>query len=152
MTPDDLELVRADTAHVAAHADGFTETFYRTVFDLAPSVRSMFPDDLSDQRRKLLAELAALIDSATALGGSEPHGFVGRAQALGRRHSSYGVVGDHYAVVGTALIAALADTVPDWNEHRERTWATLYRLVADTMRSGATAATPPDGADIAYKR
>lgn len=149
MTPDDLELVRADTEHVAADADRFTETFYRTVFDLAPSVRSMFPDDLSEQRRKLLAELAALIDSATALGGGEPDRFVGRAQALGRRHVSYGVVGDHYAVVGTALIAALANTVPDWNEHRERVWTTLYRLVADTMRTGANAAPPPAGSDVA---
>ena len=141
MTPDELALIEADGAIVRTDPDGFARSFYSTLFDLAPHTRDLFPDDMTAQQGKLVAELEFLIDAATAAattGDLSP--FVERAHELGRRHVDYGVTGRDYSVVGQALVAAVACHTDDWDDDHEHAWFKLYRLISDVMREGATGA------------
>lgn len=141
MTPDELLLIKADGSVVRSEPQTFAAAFYDTLFELDPDTRALFGDDLIVQRGKLVAELEFLIDAATA---SESSGdlapFLERARDLGHRHVGYGVTGEHYATVGTALLAAISERVADWDEHHTQAWSKLYRLISSAMRDGATGA------------
>lgn len=139
MSPDDLDLIRSDADTLGGDPDGFADIFYTTLFDLAPGVRSMFPTDLGEQRTKLMSELTALVTLGTSVAEGDLDRFVDRTRSLGRRHVDYGATTAHYPVVGAALVAALADTIPGWDHEHERCWVTLYRLVANAMYEGAAA-------------
>lgn len=136
MTPDELALIVSDGEALRALPDVFADTFYATLFELAPATRSLFPDDLVAQRGKLVHELGFLIDAATAIDDGLDD-FVARATALGRRHVDYGVTTHDYAPVGGALMAALRSCVDGWDEAHDIAWMKLYRLIADVMREGA---------------
>lgn len=139
MTPDDLALIAADGAVIHEAPERFAVEFYATLFEIAPETRSLFPDDMVQQRGKLVDELLFLIDAGT--GRSADLGpFLDRARDLGRRHAGYGVTDADYAPVGTALTTALRSCVREWDGAHERAWSTLFRLTADVMREGAATA------------
>src|SRR4051812_7072208 len=71
------------------------QLFYQRLFELDPSLRSLFKDDLTDQVRALMAML-----STAVFGLSRLDEIVPVVQALGRRHANYGVQEAHYATVG----------------------------------------------------
>ncbi len=54
-------LVQESLALVTPIADDAARLFYGRLFELDPSLRSMFPDDLSDQGRKLMQMLSATV-------------------------------------------------------------------------------------------
>jgi hemoglobin-like flavoprotein len=138
VTPDELAIVERDAAVVTERADGFSREFYDTLFDLAPDSRSLFPDDMAAQRRKLTDELLMLVDTAVASRAGGLGSFVTRTHDLGARHASYGVTGAMYEAVGVALRAALRQCVEGFDDAHEAAWSKLYRLVADTMREGVS--------------
>lgn len=134
MTPDDLTLIRQDAE--AIDPVRFAPTFYQTLFELAPGVRPLFPSDLTDQQRKLTAELMTMVSMAVDLTDGSHERFVERAQRLGARHVEYGATIHHYGVVGTALITALASAVDGWDDRHHRAWSRLYATVSATMLEG----------------
>ena len=134
MVPDDVELVRADVGRLPGVAEAFSAEFYATLFDLAPDLRRLFPTDLAEQRTKLFAELAVLVDRVLSVDGPDQlAAFERRAGELGERHGDYGVTGDMYPVVGRALLGALHETVPGFDERHVAAWERVYRTVADAM-------------------
>ena len=54
-------LVQESLALVTPITDDAARLFYGRLFELDPSLRSMFPDDLSDQGRKLMQMLSATV-------------------------------------------------------------------------------------------
>ena len=135
MTPDDLRLLQHDLA--ALDAEALTIDFYDRLFEVAPGVRPLFPDDLAEQRRKLGAELAVLVDLATSLAAGDHRRFVERAHRLGARHVRYGAAPAHYPVVGETLLDALATALPTWDDAHRDAWSRLHAVVAETMLEGA---------------
>src|SRR5260221_13517249 len=67
-----------------------------------------FPADMIEQRRKLMAMLAAVVKG---LGNLEQ--VLPAASALAKRHVSYGAKARHYPVVGAALLGALEEGLGD---------------------------------------
>lgn len=136
MTPEELAMIDQAARVIETCPEQFASTFYETLFEIAPTTRAMFPDDLTDQRGKLVDELAFLIGAARDLDT-----FVERAHDLGRRHAAYGVHHEHYEPVGAALTAALRDCLAvDWDAGHDAAWTKLYRLIADVMQEGANSA------------
>jgi hemoglobin-like flavoprotein len=73
------------------------------LFDVAPEVRRLFPDDLAAQKRKLMALFATCIGKV--------HDFAALApviRELGKRHAEYGARLAHYKIVEEALLWAMA--------------------------------------------
>jgi hemoglobin-like flavoprotein len=57
MTPDDIRLVRSHLAALSGHEAAFSAGFYERLFAIAPDVRGAFPQDMTDQSRKLMTVL-----------------------------------------------------------------------------------------------
>ncbi|MEA2910456.1 MAG: hypothetical protein QOJ15_2537 [Bradyrhizobium sp.] len=57
MTPDQIKLVQASFAKVAPISETTAVLFYDRMFEIAPQVKSMFPADMTEQRKKLMAML-----------------------------------------------------------------------------------------------
>lgn len=144
MTPDDLHRIETAIAHLPAVAEPFSRSFYDTLFEIAPDTRSLFSNDLTEQRVKLFDELRALVAMGVAL-ADDGAAFTSRANALGRRHVGYGAAPAHYELVGAALLAALAEHVPGWDPADRTAWTRLYGLVAQTMLEGAQLASGDAG-------
>lgn len=146
MTPEELDLIRQDAEVVRRCADVFSEGFYDALFEIAPDTRRLFAADLVEQRGKLVDELTFLVDAAAAYGSGEDaqDGFLDRARDLGRRHAGYGVRGDDYPAVGEALTASLHSVVDEWDESHHHAWNTLFRLISEVMREGASEAIAAD--------
>lgn len=139
MTPDEFELIRRDGEVIRAEADRFSTRFYDALFEIAPSTRDLFSDDLVVQRGKLVDELDFLVATAVASRTAHDLGpFLERARELGRRHVGYGVSGADYEPVGDALVAALRSVIEDWDEAHQNAWNGLFRLISDVMREGAS--------------
>ena len=133
MTPEQVRLVQESFTKVAPISDKAAELFYGRLFEIAPQVRAMFPDDLREQKKKLMAMLG------TAVAGlSHLETLVPAVQALGRRHAGYGVKAQHYASVGSALLWTLEKGLGDaFTPAVKDAWATTYIVLSTTMMNAA---------------
>jgi hemoglobin-like flavoprotein len=133
MTPNQIKLVQTSFAQVAPIAATAADLFYGRLFEIAPQVRAMFPDDLGEQKKKLMAMLG------TAVAGlSHLETLVPAVQALGRRHAGYGVKAQHYASVGSALLWTLEKGLGDaFTPAVKDAWATTYIVLSTTMMNAA---------------
>jgi hemoglobin-like flavoprotein len=133
MTPQQIKLVQSSFAKVAPIADLAADLFYSRLFEIAPDVRRLFPDDLSGQKKKLMGMLGTAVAGLGKLDTLVP-----AVQALGRRHAGYGVTAGHYVPVGAALLWTLEKGLGDaFTTETREAWATAYRLLADTMMDAA---------------
>ena len=53
MTPKQVALVQDSFAKVAPTAEAAAVLFYDRLFDIAPQMRAMFPEDMIEQRRAI---------------------------------------------------------------------------------------------------
>lgn len=136
MTPEQLALVQRSFAAALEQSDTLSEHFYERLFEAAPELRSLFPDDLGAQRQKLIDELSAIVAAIADL-----EALVARTAPLGIRHAAYGAQAEHYGMVEEALLDTLAEVLGDrWDAATASAWTRAYDLVAETMlQAGATA-------------
>jgi hemoglobin-like flavoprotein len=122
MTPDQVKLVQESFAKVAPISEQAAVLFYDRLFEIAPQVKAMFPADMAEQRRKLMAMLAAVVHG---LGNLES--ILPAASALAKRHVSYGAKPEHYPVVGGALLWTLEKGLGEaWTAEVADAWKTAY--------------------------
>jgi nitric oxide dioxygenase len=133
MTPNQIKLVQTTFAQDAPIAATAADLFYSRLFEIAPQIRAMFPDDLREQKKKLMAMLG------TAVAGlSHLETLVPVVEALGRRHAGYGVKARHYASVGSALLWTLEKGLgEDFTPEVKDAWATTYIVLSTTMMNAA---------------
>ena len=133
MTPDQVKLVQQSFAKVAPISETAAVLFYDRLFEVAPSVKSMFPADLTEQRRKLMATLAVVVNGLGNLESVLP-----AASALAVRHVSYGAKAEHYPVVGAALLWTLEKGLGDaWTPEVAEAWTAAYGTLSGFMISEA---------------
>jgi hemoglobin-like flavoprotein len=133
MNSAQISLVQESFALVAPIAPVAADLFYERLFTLDPALRMLFPADLSEQKKKLMAMLQLAVASLR-----QPQQLLPALQNMGRRHVGYGVQDSHYATVGAALIWTLEQGLgsaftPDVRE----AWVALYTVVATTMQEAA---------------
>jgi hemoglobin-like flavoprotein len=133
MTPDQIKLVQDSFAKVAPISAKAAELFYDRLFEIAPQVRAMFPDDMTEQRKKLMATLAIVVQGLNNLDTILP-----AASALAKRHVSYGAEAAHYPVVGQALLWTLEQGLgPSWTPEVAAAWTSAYTTLSGFMISEA---------------
>jgi hemoglobin-like flavoprotein len=133
MTPDQVNLVQQSFAKVAPISDQAAVLFYDRLFEVAPTVKAMFPADLREQRKKLMATLAVVVNGLGRLESVLP-----AASALAKRHVSYGATPEHYPVVGGALLWTLEKGLGDaWTPEVADAWKAAYGTLSGFMISEA---------------
>jgi hemoglobin-like flavoprotein len=138
MTDNQVKLVQDSWDKVVPIADTAAGLFYSRLFDLDPSLKAMFPEDLSEQGKKLTTMITVAVKGLSNL-----EKIVGAVQDLGRRHVGYGVRDEHYDTVGDALIWTLNKGLGDaFTEEVKAAWIETYTLLASTMKDAANAIEP----------
>jgi len=131
MTPDQVKLVQESFAKVAPISEIAAVLFYDRLFEIAPSVKAMFPTDMTEQRKKLMATLAVVVNGLSNLESILP-----AASALAKRHVSYGAKPAHYPVVGAALLWTLEKGLGDaWTPEVAEAWTAAYGTLSGYMIS-----------------
>ena len=129
MTPNQIKLVQTSFAQVAPIAATAADLFYGRLFEIAPQVRAMFPDDLREQKKKLMAMLGTAVGNLHKLETILP-----AVKDLGQRHKGYGVTAAHYAPVGAALLWTLEKGLgPDFTPEVKAAWTETYTALAGVM-------------------
>jgi hemoglobin-like flavoprotein len=129
VTPDQVKLVQDSFSKVAPIADTAAEIFYTRLFEVAPQVRAMFPDDMTEQRKKLMATLAIVVNGLANLDAILP-----AASALAKRHVDYGAEPAHYPVVGETLLYTLEKGLGDaWTAELKAAWVAAYTTLSNFM-------------------
>jgi len=133
MTPTQQTLVQTSFAKVAPIADVAARLFYENLFERDPDLRSLFKEDMTEQRQKLMAMLSVAVANV-----GDWNKIAEAVQALGRRHVSYGVKPQDYATVGAALIATLEKGLgEDFTPQVRDAWEACIAAVAGEMLSAS---------------
>jgi len=133
LTVRQKDLVQGTFASIATIADDAAILFYQRLFELDPSLRSMFRGDMAEQRKKLMQMITAAVKGLDRLDQLVPV-----VQNLGRRHAGYGVQESHYETVGAALLWTLeAGLGRQFTPEVKEAWAAVYGLLATTMKDAA---------------
>jgi hemoglobin-like flavoprotein len=133
MTPETVALVQESIAEVVPISDQAAMLFYDRLFEIAPPVRAMFPDDMTEQRRKLMATLGVVVTGLSKIETVLPS-----ASALAKKHVAYGVKSEHYPIVGSALLWTLEKGLgAAWTPDVADAWTAAYGTLSGYMISEA---------------
>jgi hemoglobin-like flavoprotein len=133
MTPTQITLVQTSFAQVAPIAATAADLFYARLFEIAPQLRAMFPDDLAEQKKKLMAMLGTVVGGLDRLESLMP-----AVRALGQRHKGYGVTAEDFYPVGSALLWTLEQGLGDaFTADTKDAWVTAYAVLSQAMIDAA---------------
>jgi len=137
MTPQQINDVRRTWAMVAPIGEMPAVLFYERLFAIAPETRQLFRrTDMAAQRATLMGTLAPVVK-----GLDELERLVPAVESPGRRHAGYGVVTEHYASVGAALVWTLGQGLGDeFTAEVRDAWTTAYGILATVMQDAAARA------------
>lgn len=139
MTPSQVELVQKSFSKVAPISEQAAELFYGRLFEIAPEVKPMFPNDMKEQGKKLMGTLAVVVGGLTKLETILP-----AASMLAKKHVAYGVKASHYTPVGAALLWTLEKGLgSEWTPDVATAWTTAYTTLSGYMISEAYGAGAP---------
>ena len=139
MTPEQVKLVQETFKKVEPIAPQAADIFYGRLFEIAPEVRPMFPEDMSGQKDKLMSMLATAVNNLHQVDVIIP-----AVQDLGRKHVDYGVVDDHYQPVGEALIYTLEKGLgDDFTPPVKEAWLATYTTLQNVMTEAAAEVAAP---------
>ncbi len=127
------DLLETSFALLQDRQASFTDCFYTTLFADYPMVKPLFAQtDMDEQPKKLFASLVLVINNLT-----KPEVLAGALKGLGTRHVQYKVLPEHYPMVGSTLLKAMAATLgAQWTPEFEQAWTDAYAAIAKIMLAG----------------
>lgn len=130
LTTHQKELVQGSWEKVVPIADTAASLFYGKLFELDPSVKTLFANsDMKEQGKKLMQMIGVAVKGLDSLGELVP-----AVAALGKRHNTYGVKPEHYDTVGAALLDTLAKGLGDeFTPDTKEAWTITYTTLAGVM-------------------
>jgi nitric oxide dioxygenase len=132
MTQDDVALIRHQFGLTRGAEEAFAAAFYDRLFQIAPNLREMFPQDMKGQGAKLMQVLAFAVG---ALDRGEV--LVPAVRMLGQRHAGYGVTLDHFTPVGAALLDTLAASLGEqFDAQAKAAWTGAFMALVGMMADG----------------
>lgn len=129
MNDSKIILIKNSWYYLANHTENAGEYFYEVLFEMAPSVRSLFKPDIHGQAKKLVVMLSYVVSKLHSLEEIED-----QIKGLAQRHAHYGARPEHYQVVGQALLAMLEHKLAEqWNEPTKEAWIEAYTILSGAM-------------------
>ena len=130
MTPEQVSLVQSSWQQVVPIKDQAAELFYQKLFELDPKLKTLFKNDMTEQRRKLMN----MLDTAVR-GLKNPDAIVPAVRDLGKRHVGYGVKDKDYDTVATALLWTLEKGLgAGFTAETRNAWIAAYSLLTSVMK------------------
>ena len=132
ITPSQVLLVQSSFEHVLPIADVAGLLFYERIFTLALEARALFGDDIALQASRTMAAVKTAVDGLDDIEQVAP--FLVR---LGARHVRYGVVPEHFDLVGEAFLWTLEQGLGDaFTPEVHEAWVAAFGVIARAMLLG----------------
>lgn len=130
-TSTDLHLeLQSSLDAVLQNEEEFAQTFYNRLFEVAPSVRKLFTNDIKMQGRLLTHMLVGIVYAL-----SRPEHLVMGLRSLGKSHEKYGVTAEHYPVVKQVMLYTLGQQLKDdFTTQMEESWSQALDLITGAMK------------------
>ncbi|MER7468431.1 globin domain-containing protein [Streptomyces sp. NPDC097981] len=136
-----MRILKSSFAVVERRAEHAVKYFYSHLFWHNPGIRGLFPASAQDMERQRDRLFAALTHVVAHL---DEEDLLPYLHDLGRDHRKFLARPEHYAAVGSSLLAALARTSGEaWTPTVEKAWSEAYQVIADAMMAGAAASEDP---------
>ena len=133
MTSPQIHLVKDSFRKLGPISQQAAALFYARLFELDPSLRTLFRGDMVEQGQKVMSTLAITVGMLERIELVLP-----QIRELGARHAAYGVAERHYATVGAALLWTLEKALgPSFTDDVREAWTATYALIAHCMIEGA---------------
>lgn len=131
MNVSQVTLFQRSFLQLMPDADKLTDLFFARLFQLDPTVRGMFPNDLRVQKGKLMRALAQLARHLES-----PNQSRLLMEQLGRRHARLNLNAGHYDTFGAALLWTLETGLgEDFTPELREAWRAFYDELAAVMQS-----------------
>mgnify|MGYP003958514137 len=131
MKVDQITLVQDTFDKIRPISEKAAKLFYNRLFELDPSLKSLFKGDMKTQGKMLMQMLDYAVTGLDRLDT-----IILAIQNLGIRHAGYGVKDEYYETVGEALLWTLEQGLgKDFTPDVKDAWAEAYKLLSDIMKS-----------------
>ena len=132
----EVKLLRHSFARLARRYNVIACLIFDRLFELDPTLRPLFPDDMRDRNRKLMETIALIVQRL-----DQPAAVALLVRQLGQRYDVDYVLRQHHAAFGEALLWGLRyGLVTGYNDEVEQSWVRLYALLrALALERGAPA-------------
>lgn len=128
-----IELVRLSAVDIPEGSARLARSFYENLFEMVPSVRGMFADDIRPQQQRMADALLSVVQHL-----DDPDEVAHHLRGLGRQHHrELGVQPEHYPYVGRALVRAVSEVSPTWTSSMSSAWVLVYQWITAQMIAGA---------------
>lgn len=139
LSEDEIELLRDTLFYLQERKDLAASVFYENLFQIDPSLRPMFGEELTEQSNKALFAFGAIVAQIHDIDVCRE-----MTRELAVRHVAYGVLPEHYASVGGAVIKTVEMVMDDaMTDEIARCWQNAYDAVAAVMIATAYGMTAP---------
>lgn len=127
------DLLQTSFALLRENEAEFTQAFYGNLFTDYPQVKPLFTTtDMNEQAKKLFASLVLVVNNLT-----KPDALTPALKGLGTRHVKYGVLPEHYPLVGSVLLKSMAASLKEqWTSDYESAWTDAYGAITEIMLEG----------------
>jgi methyl-accepting chemotaxis protein len=124
-----IEILEESFALLAPEADELVDTFYENLL-ANKEIRPLFAHvDMEGQKKHLINGLVLVVENLR-----KPEKLATALRVMGERHQGYGVLAEHYPVVGKTLLGAMEELAGEaWTAEVESAWSDALNLISNTM-------------------
>lgn len=130
----DVEVLEKSFARVRPQMTEFSSSFYNNLLTEYPQVQALFKNtDMAVQQEKLVKSLVLVIENLR-----QSDVLTNALRGLGSKHVQYGVLPEHYPLVGGALLKTFESYLgTDWTPTVKQAWSDAYGVITSLMLEGA---------------
>lgn len=130
ITPDQIAMVKASWRDVMQIRDKAAHLFYTKLFELDPSLKPLFTGNTTEQGKRLMQTLDAIVQKLDGLSALLPV-----LHEMAERHVAYGATNRDYETVGMAFLWTLKTSLGDaFTPDLATAWETVYMALSDAMQ------------------
>lgn len=130
LTNNEIEAVRKSFKTIQADEDSFAGICYDKLFDLDPSLQTLFRSDMSMQKKSLMVMLEKMVINLDNLEDFSP-----TVELLAKRHRHYQVPEAGFDLLLQALLHALRVTLGETYTGQVRLgWTKMYQVISGKMK------------------
>lgn len=141
-----IEVLETSFQLVENSNQDFPTAFYANLLDDYPEVKPLFANTRMDEQGNHLFDSLKFV-----VGNLRNSELLEKTlKGLGTRHVKYGVLPQHYPLVGNSLLKTLAGLAGDaWTPEVKQAWVDAYTVITTVMLEGADY--PPEVLKLAEK-
>ena len=129
LTTAQIDLIRDSFHRLQPDVEAASELFYDRLFEIAPELRAMFLNDMTEQGMRFMSTLALIVQHL-----DDPQELRPYLEKLAQGHAAFGVKHEHFHPMGQALIWSMQKTLGEkFSEGATAAWQAAYDHLAHEM-------------------